>query len=260
MLAGRRMAGLTVLDRRVFPGDPRVFEQLFAGRMITRVFRRAKLCLVEVEGGSLMVFHLKMTGRLFVTQPGSRPEPHLRVLVALDDGRALHFTDMRRFGSCRLFAPGAIDAWDFYKSLGPEPLDMDASAFRAALAGRRGRIKAVLLDQKVIAGIGNIYADEALFLAGIRPDAPADAVPEHKLDALFEAVRSVLLKAIEAGGSTIRDYRSAEGVEGSFQWTFNVYGRAGEPCSACGGKLASTKVAGRTSTFCARCQRASFGS
>ncbi|WP_243360775.1 bifunctional DNA-formamidopyrimidine glycosylase/DNA-(apurinic or apyrimidinic site) lyase [Fundidesulfovibrio terrae] len=260
LLTGRRVAGLTVLDRRVFQGDPGEFEHLFSGRAITRVFRRAKLCLVEVEGGALMAFHLKMTGRLFVTRPGERPEPHLRVLVALDDGRALHFTDMRRFGSCRGFAPGAIESWDFYASLGPEPLELDAAGFRTALAGRGGRIKAVLLDQKAVAGVGNIYADESLFLAGIRPDAKADRIPAAKLDELFEALRDVLSRAIESGGSTIRDYRSAEGVEGSFQWTFNVYGRAGEPCTVCGRALTSQKVAGRTSTFCARCQRASFGS
>jgi formamidopyrimidine-DNA glycosylase len=254
LLTGRRIAGLTVLDRRVFAGNIKAFHDVFDGRVITGVHRRAKLCLVEVEGGGLVAFHLKMTGRLFVTRPGERPEPHLRVLIGLDDGRALHFNDMRRFGSCRGFAPGEIDTWDFYRRLGPEPLCMDAPAFRRALSGRSGRIKALLLNQEVIAGIGNIYADEALFLARIRPDARASLVPPEKLDSLFAALTDVLCRAIESGGSTIRDYRTAEGVEGSFQWTFNVYGRAGQPCPVCGKKLSSDKVAGRTSTFCMRCQ------
>jgi len=254
LLAGRRITGLAVLDRLVFPGDPETFRELFVGRVVTRVYRRAKLCLVEVEGGGIIAFHLKMTGRLFVTRPGERPEPHLRVLIELEDGRALHFIDTRRFGSCRGFAPGGIETWDFYRRLGPEPLCMSAQDFRAALAGRGGRIKALLLNQEVIAGIGNIYADEALFAAGIRPDARAVDIPPTRLDTLFAAVQDVLCRAIESGGSTIRDYRSAEGVEGSFQWTFQVYGRGGQPCMACRRALRVEKVAGRTSTFCAACQ------
>ena len=170
LLTGRRIVGLTVLDKRVFPGDPAAFLAQFKGRMITGVTRRAKLCLVEVEGGGRIAFHLKMTGRLFVTRPGDKPQPHLRVLLNLDDGQALHFTDMRRFGSCRGFGPGEIESWEFSRNLGPEPLSMTADQFRRALGGRSGRIKALLLNQGVIAGIGNIYADEALFAAGIRPD------------------------------------------------------------------------------------------
>lgn len=254
LLTGRRIASLSVLDRRVFPGSPDAFRELFVGRAISGVSRRAKLCLVEVEGGGVIAFHLKMTGRLFVTRPSEHPDPYLRVLIGLDDGRALHFADMRRFGTCRGFARGAIESWEFYRSLGPEPLCLDATGFRQALAGRRGRIKALLLNQEVVAGIGNIYADEALFLAKIRPDARADAISPERQDALLAAVKDVLCRAIEAGGSTIRDYRTAEGIEGAFQWTFNVYGRGGQPCPVCGRKLSTDRVAGRTTTFCARCQ------
>lgn len=254
LLTGRRVCGLTVLDKRVFPGDSGVFLELFQGKRIQTVGRRAKLCLVEAEGGAVMAFHLKMTGRLFVTHPDTRPEPHLRVLVHLDCGRALHFTDMRRFGTCRGFAPGGLDSWEFWRTLGPEPLELDQARFRQLFAGRTGRIKALLLDQRVLAGIGNIYADEALFAARIRPDTRVDAIPAAKLDRLLEAIQDVLRRAIASGGSTIRDYRSAEGVEGAFQWTFQVYGKAGQPCPSCGRKLASAVVAGRTSTFCTRCQ------
>jgi formamidopyrimidine-DNA glycosylase len=254
LISGRRVNGLTVLDRRVFPGNPEAFRQEFVGRLISGVSRRAKLCLVEVEGGRLIAFHLKMTGRLFVARPSEDPEPHLRVLLALDDGRALHFSDMRRFGSCRGFGPGMIESWDFYRRLGPEPLGLTAVAFRQILIGRKARIKALLLDQTVIAGIGNIYADEALFAARIRPDAPADTVAPERLDVLLACLQDVLCRAIDAGGSTIRDYRTATGVEGSFQWDFKVYGRSGQPCPACGRTLIQTRVAGRTSTYCARCQ------
>ena len=254
LLAGRRITGLQVLDRLVFPGDPDSFRERFVGRAITKVRRRAKLCLVEVEGGGVIAFHLKMTGRLFVARPGQFPAPHLRVLIELEDGRSLHFVDTRRFGSCRGFAPGEIDSWDFYRRLGPEPLVMSAGDFRAAVSRRSGRIKALLLNQEVIAGIGNIYADEALFAAGIRPEARAVDIPPSRLDLLFAAIQDVLRRAIESGGSTIRDYRTAEGVEGSFQWTFQVYGRGGQPCVACGRALQVEKVAGRTSTFCSSCQ------
>ncbi|MFZ5426941.1 MAG: bifunctional DNA-formamidopyrimidine glycosylase/DNA-(apurinic or apyrimidinic site) lyase [Thermodesulfobacteriota bacterium] len=254
LLRGRRVTSLTVLDRRVFPGDPEAFRRLFLGKTVAGVGRRAKLCLVNMEDRAVIAFHLRMTGRLYVARPVNAPKPHLRVLIGLDDGRALHFDDMRRFGSCRGFASGAIESWDFFRKLGPEPLEMTRGQFLEVLARRGGRIKALLLNQAVLAGIGNIYADEALFLAGIRPDARADRIPRARLEALFQALREVLCRAIEAGGSTIRDYRTAEGVEGSFQWTFNVYGRSGEPCKSCGRGLESAKVAGRTSTFCPVCQ------
>jgi len=254
LLAGRRVTSLDVLDSRVFPGDAAAFRREFAGRLITGVSRRAKLCLVEVEGERHIAFHLKMTGRLLVPDPGMEPPRHLRVRMELDDGRALHFADMRRFGLCLGFGPGELLEWDFFRRLGPEPLDMSGAEFRRAMAGRQGRVKTLLLNQEVIAGIGNIYADEALFKARINPLTRADALTPKNLDRLLGAIQDVLKRAISAGGSTIRDYRTAEGVAGSFQWSFKVYGRAGLPCPVCGGRLAAAKVGGRTSTFCPRCQ------
>lgn len=255
LLTGRRIEGITVLDRRALPDGARAFESHLAGRLVTGVTRRAKLCLVHAEGGGIMAFHLKMTGRLYVNRPGAVEDKHVRLLIGLDDGRALHFSDMRRFGSARVFGPGGIDSWPFYRTLGPEPFEMDEHAFAAALSGRSARVKAMLLDQRVIAGVGNIYADEALFTARVRPGARAGDVPRDKAAALLRAVRDVMERAIEAGGSTIRDYRTAEGVEGSFQWSFAVYGRGGQPCPACGRALEALKVAGRTSTFCPHCQK-----
>ncbi len=254
LLAGRSFTALSVLDRRVFVGDAGRFRGEILGRSITGVVRRGKLCLVEIEGGGHVAFHLKMTGRLFVARPAPHPVPHLRVLLDLDDGRALHFCDVRRFGTCRGFAAGGLETWDFYARLGPEPLGLSEEAFDAALGGRAARIKALLLDQHVLAGVGNIYADEALFAAGIRPMTLAKDIPLAKRKALLVALKDVLHRAIDAGGSTIRDYRTAEGVEGSFQWDFAVYGKSGEACVACGGRLISDKVAGRTSTFCPKCQ------
>lgn len=254
LLMGRRFTGLTVLDARAFPGDRAAYAAHFEGRGVAGVGRRGKLCLLEAEGGGVMAFHLRMTGRLYVARPGQSPDRHLRLTVGLDDGRALHFADMRRFGTAMAFAPGAIASWPFYAGLGPEPLEMPPGQLARSLSGKGGSIKTLLLDQHVLAGVGNIYADESLYLAGIRPDAKADRIPARKLDALQDALRQVLTRAIEAGGSTIRDYRTAHGVEGSFQWTFNVYGRGGQPCPGCGRALATARVAGRTSTFCPSCQ------
>lgn len=254
LLAGRRVAGLDVLDARAFPGDPEAFRREFTGLAFTGAGRRGKVLILEMEEGSRIAFHLRMTGRLSVARPEGEPPRHLRLLIPLDDGRALHFQDMRRFGSCRAFGPGGLETWDFLRSLGPEPLELSPEAFRQALAGRGGRIKAVLLDQHVLAGVGNIYADEALFQAGIHPETPTHAIAPARLDALGLALREVLCRAIEAGGSTIRDYRTAQGVEGAFQWSFQAYGRAGKPCPRCGRLLRSARVAGRTSTFCAACQ------
>uniref|UniRef100_A0A7C3W8C9 Formamidopyrimidine-DNA glycosylase n=1 Tax=Fundidesulfovibrio putealis TaxID=270496 RepID=A0A7C3W8C9_9BACT len=259
LLAGRRIARLEVLDRRAFPGDQERFALLFAGRRIEGVTRRGKLCILRMEGGGTIGVHLRMTGRLFVDRPRDPAPAHLRLLLHLDDGRALHFSDLRRFGSVNGFAPGELEAWPFYAALGPEPLDLSPDAFRQALAGRGGAVKAVLLDQRVLAGVGNIYADESLFAARIRPCTPARDIPPERLDALLEALTATLLRAIDAGGSTIRDYRTAQGVEGSFQWTFAVYGRAGQPCTACGKPLFSARVAGRSTVFCTHCQPGACG-
>ncbi|GAB6036320.1 bifunctional DNA-formamidopyrimidine glycosylase/DNA-(apurinic or apyrimidinic site) lyase [Fundidesulfovibrio butyratiphilus] len=254
LLCGLRFTDLVALDSRVFPGRTDDFCRAVLGKLITDVRRRGKLCLVELEDASLVAFHLKMTGRLFVARPQAEPAPHVRVLLPLDDGRALHFADMRRFGVCLGFAPGAITAWDFYARLGPEPFDLTPQAFAARIGARRTAIKAALLDQHAVAGVGNIYADESLFEAGIAPWAKACDLAPHRLERLHGALTGVLRRAIEAGGSTIRDYRTAEGVEGSFQWSFHVYGRAGEPCPNCQTPLQTQKIAGRTSTFCPACQ------
>lgn len=254
LLRGLRFTDLAALDPRVFPDRAEDFRRTVLHKSITGVSRRGKLCLVELEDACLVAFHLKMTGRLFVAKPQAEPAPHLRVLLPMNDGRALHFVDMRRFGLCRGFAPGAISGWDFYARLGPEPFDLSPKEFAARIGSRRTAVKAALLDQAMVAGVGNIYADESLFEAGVAPGARACDIAPARLERLHGALVDVLCRAIEAGGSTIRDYRTAEGVEGSFQWTFKVYGRAGEPCALCQTPLRIEKIAGRTSTFCPACQ------
>jgi len=255
VLTGRRITEAIVLDPSVLPDGEAAFRALIRGRAVTAVRRRAKLCLVELTGGVTVAVHLKMTGRLCVADVLDPPPARARLIFALEGGGGLVFSDLRRFGTCRAFAPGAIDEWDFYRTLGPEPLAIDAGQFIPLFAATSRAIKAALLDQRVIAGIGNIYADEALFRAGIRPTAKAGRLSPERLAKLHAAVQAVLSEAINAGGSTIRDYRTPEGIEGAFQHQFNVYGRAGQACPACGKQLKSTKIATRTSTYCPGCQK-----
>ena len=245
-VTGREILRVEVLDASALAPDAAAFATLTAGRRIVAVGRRAKLLLLslsprtgeggEAGGGALIAVHLRMTGRIFVLTPGMHTERTRAVLHLSGDVR-LAFADLRRFGSMHVFSgglDGAITAWPFYASLGPEPLTMTAPEFDARLGHGRARIKALLLDQSVVAGIGNIYADEALFRAGLRPDTPANRIGPEKRAALFTAVREVLAQAIAENGSSIRDYRDAHGDAGAFQNHFRAYGRAGEACLICG--------------------------
>lgn len=255
---GRVIESVDAPDPVALHPEPQAFRALVTGRSIARVGRRAKLLLLFLDNGGAMAIHLRMTGRVMAYQPGEIPE-RPRVLLHLSGDLLLSFADVRRFGSVHAFAPGQIESWPFYRDLGPEPLTLSAADFRTCIAppgkGSRSRIKALLLDQHVIAGIGNIYADEALFRAGIRPDAPANRLTPAQLTKLHAAIQAVLAQAIAENGSSIRDYRTAHGDAGAFQNSFRAYGRAGQPCTACGRPMTAIKVAGRTSTFCETCQK-----
>ena len=242
------------------------------GAKVCLVRRRGKLAVLELareEGRLFLCVHLRMTGSLLAREGLAIADsralealagPRTRAVFGFAEGAswpctvAVCFDDVRTFG--RILAGGEreLAAWPFWRTLGPEPLDMDAGAFRAVLRGRRC-IKALLLDQKVIAGVGNIYADESLFAAGIHPETPADRLSGEDRDRLFRSLRQILEKAVAECGSSFSDYRDANGNPGSFQNSFAVYGRAGEPCRACGRTLARIKVAGRGSVVCPHCQR-----
>jgi formamidopyrimidine-DNA glycosylase len=264
-LVGRVITGVDVPDAKVLAGPKRraEFAAMAVGRTIEAVGRRAKLLLVTLgprpqvpgDGPAVLAFHLKMTGRFHIAPPGAPDPDRARLLTRLSDGNTLVFADLRRFGTARVLTPEALNAWDFYASLGPEPWDMTPQAFEEALSRKSTRIKAALLDQTVIAGIGNIYADESLFAARIRPDTPAKDLTPSQRRRLLGAVQAVIAQAIAAGGSTIRDYRTPDGVEGGFQNHFQVYGKSGEPCPACAAPLTHAKIAGRTSTYCRKCQK-----
>jgi formamidopyrimidine-DNA glycosylase len=266
-VVGREILRLEAPDPSALAPGPEAFAALVTGRRIKDVGRRAKLLLLRLADASgreagLVAAHLRMTGRVVAYAPGQEPE-RPRAVLHLSGGVRLAFADVRRFGSLHAFSgragPGGIESWPFYASLGPEPLAMAAAEFSARLGRGRARIKALLLDQTVIAGVGNIYADESLFRAGIRPDTPAAALSPRRRAALFAALQAVLAQAIVENGSSIRDYRDAHGDAGAFQNHFLAYGRAGLPCLACGTPMQAMRVAGRTSTFCPRCQPAARG-
>ena len=201
-----------------------------------------------------LAFHLRMTGRLFVYPADTPAEKHTRIILDLDDGRRVFFDDARKFGQARAVSPAGLEQWDFWKKLGPEPLEMTDEAFAARFSSGRA-VKALLLDQSVVAGVGNIYADESLFRAGIRPGTPGRALSRQRLAKLHRALVEVLLASIGECGSSIRDYRTARGDVGAFQNRFFAYGRAGETCLVCGRKLQSGRVAGRATAWCPHCQK-----
>ncbi|MBG0791576.1 MAG: bifunctional DNA-formamidopyrimidine glycosylase/DNA-(apurinic or apyrimidinic site) lyase [Desulfovibrionaceae bacterium] len=253
------LAGRTVVDAEV-PGLTRLSEPAetlvpkVVGRTVVRVYRRAKVLLVGMDDGSTLVFHLKMTGRVV---HGARRAAgrHDRILFGLDDGSQLVFSDMRKFGYVRSFTPEELAAWDFLKRAGPEPLETVPGELARRIRGRRSAVKALLLNQSVVAGIGNIYADESLFRAGLHPETRGDRIGRAKAVELFTHLQDVLRLAISENGSSISDYVNAHGDAGAFQNSFNVYGKKGGKCVRCGGTLRAVKVAGRTSTFCPKCQR-----
>lgn len=227
---------------------------VLAGRRITGVRRRAKYLLIDTDGPGILN-HLGMTGQ-WREVGGDGLRDHDHVVLELADGRTVAFNDARRFGLFELCrADGGHAALD---GLGPEPLaaGFDGALLRAAATRhRRAAIKAVIMDQAVVVGVGNIYAAESLFRAGIRPALAAGRVAGPRLDRLADEIRSVLAEAIAKGGSTIDDYRQVNGLSGLFQNSFAVYGRAGEPCRTCGATIRTRTIAGRASCWCPACQR-----
>lgn len=255
LLPGRRIMNVSVPGRHLTPEGDQTFRAKLENRIFLGVQRRGKVLILELDTGFRLAFHLRMAGWLGLMPAGSKHGKHVHLLLTLDNQATLFFQDQRKFGTCKVFGPGELEKWSFYACLGPEPLEMPPEGLAVRLAGKRGRIKALLLDQRLIAGIGNIYADESLFRAGIHPATPARMLKPSRIRRLFAAVRDVLAEAVAAGGSSIRDYRTAAGLAGTFQEAFQVYGRVSLPCPRCNGPISSMKVAGRTSSYCPRCQK-----
>jgi formamidopyrimidine-DNA glycosylase len=252
---GRRLVRIRVLDPRwCEPAPPEAIADALNGRRIERLGRRGKYLVMSFEGDVHLVMHLRMTGNLLLTD--EEPE-HTRVRMELDDGKKLVFVDVRRFGTGDVLLGSDALAEYFASRLGVEPLspDFTAEALHEQAAGRKQPVKAFLLNQERIAGVGNIYADEALFRAKIHPLKPVGTLRRAQIEALRDAVVESLNAGIDAKGASIADYRNVDGERGSFQDRFLVHLRKGEPCPRCGTPIEKMRAAGRGTYVCPRCQR-----
>ena len=237
--------------------EPETFIDAIVGMRITSVGRRGKYILIRLVEDLVLVVHLGMSGQLRLVDPATPLVAHTHAVFDLDDGSQLRYTDPRRFGRLLLGTESDLLAARAMPPLGPEPIDpgFGADDLYQRFRNRKARLKAVLLDQSTIAGVGNIYADESLHRARLRPDRIAGSLSRSSVRRLHEALRVSLLLAIKNRGSSVDTYRDAWGEVGSQQEKLQVYGRAGEPCFTCGRPLSLVRIAGRSSVFCRRCQR-----
>ncbi len=255
-VASARVDDVVVRERRLrWPVPLRLRAQL-TGRRIESLDRRAKYLLFRLDGDRTMMLHLGMSGSLRIVPPGTPPGTHDHVDVSLDTGRVVRFNDPRRFGSIH-WIRGDARRHPLLAGLGPEPLGdgFDGAWLERACAGRRVAIKPHIMNSRVVVGVGNIYASEALFRAGIRPSRAAGRISALRLERLAGAVRAVLTDAIRQGGTTLRDFAWGEDQPGYFRQELAVYGRAGEPCPRCGEPVKSRVLGQRSTYFCPRCQR-----
>lgn len=261
VLEGRILASVEVHNRALRFPLPHGFAAKLSGRRVERLDRRGKVILAHLDNGAVWLTHLGMSGRMRVLASAPPPprEKHDHLVFTTDAGHQICFNDTRRFGFMDLVAGNRLAANKHLKSLGVEPLsdDFSAASLSAALAGRRISVKAALMDQRVVAGLGNIYVCEALYWAGISPRRGAYGCTGVRAQRLVRALKRVLTKAIAAGGSSLRDFRHTDGELGYFQTSFAVYGREGEPCPRCSGGCTVRRIvqSGRSTFYCATLQR-----
>lgn len=251
VLGGRRLERIEPRRadlRRPLPAD---LGQRLTGARVVGLGRRAKYGLIETDRGDTLVFHLGMSGRWRV-DPGELGR-HDHLVIETDEGRQVALNDPRRFGSIDLVGTAELAGWATFAALGPEPLGLTGPELRRRLAGRKAPVKALLLDQRVVAGLGNIYVCEALHRAGIHPNRAGGSIAPARIERLAASIRQVLLEAIAAGGSTLRDFASPDGELGYFPASFAVYDREGRRC-ACGGLVRRTVHSGRSTFYCPACQ------
>jgi formamidopyrimidine-DNA glycosylase len=257
VLTGRTFERVEINDPRlVRPYEPAEVAAELEGERVASVERRGKYLIVRFETDRVLLIHLRMTGSLRHSGNGDLAEdPHRRAVVRLDDGSDVAYRDVRRFGTWLLLEPGELEPY-LAARVGDEPLDALFTVTRLGerLEKRRAPIKAALLDQRTLAGMGNIYVDEALWRARIHPLRPAESIDRSELRRLHKGVRAALEMGIARQGSTLTDYRLPDGSSGSMQREFKVYGRGGEPCDRCGTPIAKTRVGGRGTWFCPNCQ------
>jgi formamidopyrimidine-DNA glycosylase len=256
-LVGRTFERVDILDERLTrPFEPRAVAAGLEGERVESVERRGKYLIFRFESGRVLLIHLRMTGSLRHAQRGTLPDdPHRRAVVRLDDGSDVAYRDVRRFGTWLMLEPGELDEY-LAARLGHEPLgtDFTPKELGAQLAGRRAPIKALLLDQRLLAGVGNIYADEALWYARLNPLRPGGELTPAELRAIHRGVRKALEIGIARQGATLREYSTPDGSPGGMQDVVRVYGRTGEPCERCGTPIEKTRAGGRGTWYCPACQ------
>jgi formamidopyrimidine-DNA glycosylase len=271
-MEGARFAKVEVRDRRLRWPLPKDFEKRLIGQKVEGLGRRAKYLLADLSSGDVLLLHLGMSGSLRLGQdsaPGvyyhekSKSKSHDHVVFHMSNGATVTFNDPRRFGSMKIVPRARLEDEPLLRNLGPEPLGnaFDAAMLAKACRAKKTSLKAALSDQRVVAGLGNIYVCEALFRARLSPKRMASTLadrngkPNARAIALVDAIKAVLNDAIKAGGSSLRDHRRADGSLGDFQHNFQVYDREGEPCPSCGGKIKRIVQTGRSTFYCSKCQK-----
>ncbi len=252
-LPGKKIEELEVRLPKLLRPDEKTFGERVIGRTFGRPQRRGKILLLPLDGLVLLV-HFRLTGQLVFLE-GDLPEPPYTHLLFFLDGARLAYADLRQFGWLEVVREKDLFSHPALSSLGPEPFSLPPEEFYQRLRRHRRKLKALLLDQYFMAGLGNIYVDESLFRAGLHPERPAQSLSFEEAARLLEVIKEVLNRAIETGGSSVRNYVDGEGQEGRFQEEHLVYGRRERPCLRCGTPIAYQRVAGRGTYFCPRCQR-----
>lgn len=255
---GARLGSIRYASSRIAASNQRGWKAALSGRRITDVGRRGKYIILHLSGGHAVVAHLRMTGRIWIKAVPYRRHAHDRLIVTLSSHRCLVLNDTRQFARFDWRAPGALNAHPGLAKLGPEAPDLTAAYLRRLCQRTERPIKLLLLDQTRIAGLGNIYADESLFLAGIRPHSPAASLSPRRVKHLHEAIQKILARAIEACGTTVDTFSDIEGSSGGFAPSLMVYRRTGEPCRVCGSPIRRMRLAGRGTHYCDRCQPRGF--
>ena len=256
-IQGKRIKNINLLlSRQIKHPTPGEFVNRLLFRVIDRLERRGKYLILHMDNQISLVFHLRMTGQVCYCPPGAPEQKHARIVFHLNDGGSLVYADSRTLGTIYAMKPNELNQIKGLAELGPEPLSAEFTMeyLEKVCAGRQGAIKSFLLDQSVIAGLGNIYVDEALFLAGIHPIRTPASVTADELTRLYESINKVIADGINDGGTTFRDYRDGNGDKGSHQDNLFAYGRDGQPCRKCGTIMQKIRVGGRGTHFCPQCQ------
>lgn len=253
-IVGQEIIGIGVNLLKIVRGKKKKFISLAEGARIQEIRRRGKIILIDLSNGMSLLIHLKLTGQLIYARPKEPMAKHTHLIFNLSNGRQLRYIDLRQFGYFLLAKTSQLSQLPQLKDLGPDPLKVSLDEFKKLLSKRRGRIKSLLLNQMFLAGIGNIYADEALHRAKIHPLQPAHTLSSSKVKRLHQAIREVLTEAIKQKGSSVSDYVDSSGQDGNYQKFHRVYQREGKPCLACQTKIARLKIGNRSSYFCPNCQ------